>query len=144
MSMNGNARRTIDVLRTLDFQLDEDASSRGVRVYWHTNAPDRRIKVFSGISEIAAIKARNLASELAGMSSAGEHVPASIRENARIKRAEAKSKRQAEAARHAAELAPFQQAADERAKRAALARQIEADEQHRREVEQLMMPGRSH
>lgn len=143
MSMNGNARRTIDVLETLDFQLDEDASSRGVRVYWHTNAPDRRIKVFSGISEIAAIKARNLASEIAGLSAAGEHIPASIRENARIKRTEAKATRRAQSERHNRELEPFQQAADERARRAALARQIEADEQRRREIEQLMMPGRS-
>ena len=78
MSMNGNARRTIDTLVALDFRLDDDASRPGVRVYWHPNDPTRRVKVFNGISDIAAKKVRNLASEIAGLSSVGERIPSSV------------------------------------------------------------------
>ena len=95
--MNGHAKRTIDTLIALDFQLDEDHSTRNFRTYWHANDPTRRVKVFGSISEVAARKVRNLAGEIAGMSSAGERIPASVAANARIKRQEERAKKDAEA-----------------------------------------------
>lgn len=139
--MNGHAKRTIDTLRALDFQFDEDASSRGVSVYYHANAPERRVKVFAGISEIAAKKVRNLAGEIAGLSSAGERIPTSIAENARIKRQSERAKKAAEAERLNRQREPFQRRADAEAARRRAA--VEAAEQYSRERElrELMAPG---
>lgn len=88
MSMNGHAKRTIQTLEALGFERDDDASSRGVNAYRHPNDPDAILKVFSGLSEIAAKKLRNRADQILGMATAGERIPASIGENARIRRAE--------------------------------------------------------
>ena len=138
MSMNGNARRTIDTLIALDFRLDEDASSKGLHVYYHTNDPGRRVKVFSGISDVAAKKARNLAGEIAGMSSVGESIPASIGHVARIKKENDRAKKAIADARVNREREEFQRKADaakmER-ERAALEEQKAA---YYRKIERLM------
>ena len=141
MSMNGNARRTIDTLVALDFRLDDDASSPGVRVYWHPNDPARRVKVFSGISDIAAKKVRNLASEIAGLSSAGERIPASIGETALIKKENERAKKIIETARANRAREEYQRKADA-AKTARAAAQAEAERiaRHRR-IAALMQPG---
>ena len=143
MSMNGNARRTIDTLIALDFRLDEDASSRGLHVYWHVNDPTRRVKVFSGISDIAAKKARNLAGEIAGMSTAGEAIPSSIGQIARIKKENERAKKIIEAARVNREREEFQRKADAaKAERERIARE-ERRAAHYRQIQSLMMPGRA-
>ena len=141
MSMNGNARRTIDTLVALDFRLDDDASNPGVRVYWHPNDPTRCVKVFSGISDIAAKKVRNLASEIAGLSSAGERIPASIGETARIKKENERAKKIIETARANRAREEYQRKADA-AKTARAAAQAEAERiaRHRR-IAALMQPG---
>ena len=142
MSMNGHAKRTIQTLEALDFRLDEESSSRGVRVYFHPIDPERRIKVFAGLSEIAAKKARNLASEIIGMASAGERVPSSLGELARIKRQDEKAKARAVAEREARRREPFQRRADhEAARRADAVREAERI-RHEREIRDLMKPGR--
>lgn len=140
MAMNGHAKRTIQVLEALDFQRDEDASSRGVYVYTHANDPEARLKVFSGLSEIAAKKIRNRADQIVGLSSAGEAIPASIAATARIRKAEERAKQRADRERHQRQLEPFQAAADRRAVRLREAQRIEQAENHRRSIERLMRP----
>lgn len=142
MSMNGHAKRTIDALQALDFRKDEDASHQGVYVYWHPNAPEVKLRVFSGISDVAAAKVRIKAADIAGLSRAGESVPRTVGESARIKRAKARQGRAAAAERAAKELAPFQIVADERARLLANERRISQAEAHRRAIESLMRPGR--
>lgn len=142
MSMNGHAKRTIECLLALGFNHDDEASRTGVYVYRHPNAPDQVLRVFSGISEMAAKKVRIKAADLAGMSSAGEAAPKSVAMNARIKRQEQGRKKAAEVERHNRELAPFQAQADERARRLREADAIERQERHRRDMASLMMPGR--
>lgn len=140
--MNGHAKRTIQTLEALDFQRDEDASSRGVYVYFHANDPDAKVKVFAGLSEIAAKKIRNRADQIVGLASAGEAIPASIRENARIRRQNERAEERARRERHQRELAPFQAAADRRAAHIRDTQAIARAERHRREIEDLMRPGR--
>ena len=136
--MNGHTKRTIQTLEALGFNLDEELSHKGVWVYCHPNAPDMHVKVFSGLSEIAAKKVRNRADQIIGLSHAGERIPESIAENARIKRREERSKRDADAAHRARELAPFQVAADERAARLKQAAAIERQERHDAAIQRLM------
>lgn len=138
MSMNGHAKRTIQTLEALDFQLDEDATGRGVRVYWHPNDPDARLKVFSGLSEIAAKKLRNRADQIVGMSTAGERIPASIRENARIRKQVERAEAKARAEREAKEREPFQAMADDRARRVEFERRVNAERRRQRELRELM------
>lgn len=139
--MNGHAKRTIDTLIALDFQLDEDHSTRNFRTYWHANDPTRLVKVFGSISEVAARKVRNLAGEIAGMSSAGERIPASVAANARIKRQEERAKRDAEAARLNREREEYQRRADADAARRAEAYAEAERLAHRRSIASLMQPG---
>lgn len=141
MSMNGHCKRTIETLQVLDFRRDEDACRPGVYVYWHVNAPDQRVRVFSGISEAAARKARIKASDIAGLSSAGESMPRSISETARTKREAERRKKASETERHNREIAPFQVAADKRAARLKEAERIERIERERSAIAALMMPG---
>lgn len=141
MSMNGHAKQTKSTLEALDFHLDEDASSRGVWVYWHPNDPSRRVKVFAGMSDIAGRKVRNLAGEIAGMSSAGERIPASIGENAKIHRQSERAAAQAKRAAEAAQREPYQCRADADVAARARAAEIAARERREREIRDLMRPG---
>ena len=84
---------------------------------------------------------RNLASEVAGLSSAGERIPASIGETARIKKENERAKKIIETARANRAREEYQRKADA-AKTARAAAQAEAERiaRHRR-IAALMQPG---
>ena len=141
MSMNGHCKRTLDTLHALGFRLDEDRSTREHRIYFHPSAPDRVVKVWNGISDVAARKVRILAADIAGLSSSGEKVPTSIAETARMKRRDARAAKEASRLATEKARAPFQRMADAAAsqRRAAMAAACAFDRE--REIASLMMPG---
>lgn len=139
MSMNGHARRTIDVLEGLGFEYVR--YYEGKREYVHPNDPTKPIRIPGGISDMAARRLRNLASEVAGYSAAGERTPGSVRDNAKIKRLAAKERSAAKEAAEARARAPFERAAEDRAARLATEREVNRSEARRREMVDLMMPG---
>lgn len=144
MSANGHAKRTIQTLEALGFERDDDASSRGVNAYRHPNTPDAVLKVFSGLSEIAAKKLRNRADQILGMASAGERIPASIGENARIRRAEERAAASAKATRDTKAREEYQRAADQRAEERDACRRLERLDAGQRAIRDLMRPGHGH
>ena len=139
MSMNGNAKRLINTLEGLGFTLD--GFDNGKRVYRHPNAPDKVLKVYGGIDDRTARKLGNAGAEIAGYSIAGESIPASISETARVKRQQSRAKAAAESERRTRELAPFQAAADRRAERLRESALIVKSDRRRREILDLMRPG---
>lgn len=92
--MKGHVRRAIQVAETLDFRIDEDASHHGTRVYWHPNAPEERIKLFSGASEPACIAFIRKANQIAETGWSGPTMPRTIAERVRTRQAEDRLKRQ--------------------------------------------------
>lgn len=141
MSMNGHAKRTIQTLEALGFERDDDASSRGVNAYRHPNDPDAVLKVFSGLSEIAAKKLRNRADRILGMATAGERIPASIGENARIRRAEERAAASAKATRETKAREEYQRAADQRAEEREKRRRMARRDAEQRAMRDLMGHG---
>lgn len=139
--MNSHAKRTVQTLEALGFDLDEDASTKGVRVYSHANDPTAKVKVFAGLSEIAAKKIRNRADQIIGLASAGERIPESLREHARIRQAADKAKRETLTRRENAERAKFQDAADRDAATREHEKLVEQREREVRNLRNLMMPG---
>lgn len=132
--MKGHVKRAIDVARTLDFRPDEDLTRRGVRVYWHPNSPDERIKLFDGASEPACIAFARKAHQIAETGSQGPSLPRTIGEAHKRNQAAMRLRRERERAAHAA--------------RGRMAEQlhqswqaIEREDNHRRSIERLMMPG---
>lgn len=140
MSINGHAKRTIEVLEGLGFEFE--GYHEGKRTYRHPIAPDKPIRVHGGISEVAARKLRNAATEIAGYGIAGERIPASIKDNARVKRQDAKAKDRARVEREARDREPFERAATERKARIEDSQRLAAADRRRREIEALMRPGR--
>ena len=141
MSINGHAKRTIQVLEGLGFEYVR--FYEGKREYVHANAPDRPIRVPAGISEVAAKKLRNAASEIAGYSVAGERIPTHIRATARIKRQQAKLAEQARLEREAKAREPFERAAADRRARIDEEVRVNRADARRQEILDLMRPGRS-
>ncbi len=141
MSINGHAKRTIQVLEGLGYEFAR--FHEGKREYIHPNAPDKPIRVHGGISEVAAKRLRNAATEVAGYGVAGERIPASIKDNARVKRQNAKAEERGRLEREARDREPFERAAADRRARMDEAIRIEAALRRRRDIEELMMPGRT-
>lgn len=92
--MKGHVRRAKQLAEALDFRLDEDASHHGTRVYWHPNAPEQRIKLFSGASEPACIAFMRKANNIAETGWAGPTMPTTIGERIKARKAEDKLKRE--------------------------------------------------
>lgn len=133
--MKGHVKRAIELLESVGFTLDEDASHYGNRVYRHPNSPDEPLKIFSGASEPACISVMRKAQRIADTGWSGPAMPRTIGERTKIKRAEDKRRRSTAIAAHAAR----GMKAEEHYQNW---RAIEAADNHRRAIERLMMPGR--
>lgn len=134
--MKGHVKRAIEVVEACGFELDEQASHHGTRVYRHPNAPEEPpIKIFSGASEAACITHIRRAQRIAETGWSGPKMPTTIGERYKQQRAEKQLKRDREFAEYKA-----------RAEKAEAHyqnwRAEEAADNHRREIERLMMPGR--
>jgi len=131
--MNNHAKRLVRELEALGFRRDHDARTSG-RAYVHPNQPDQVIKVFDHMSDTTITAAKRKANKIADTGWSGPRMPSSIKERARIKKASAKAKREAEA-----------KAREERAqaKEAEYIKRRVAEEtaRKRREIENLMRPG---
>lgn len=132
--MNGHAKRAIKMLEALDFRVDTERSSKGEKYYWHPNDPSQRVKVFAGFSEAASKAVQAKANKVADTGWSGPAMPKSIKDTARIKRSDAKRKREASMAATAA------RADKAEAKHAERDRIISALADMR-EIESLMRPG---
>lgn len=133
--MKGHVKRAIELLESVGFELDTDASHFGNRVYRHANSPDEPLKIFSGASEPACITVMHKAQRIADTGWSGPAMPRTIGERNREQKAQKKRRVQREIREHA-----------ERGAKAEEHYQswqaIEAADRHRREIERLMMPGR--
>lgn len=134
--MKSHAKRAIKHLEALGFTQDDAASNprKGKYVYRHANDPSRPVKVFAGETDTTSTSVMRLADQIAGISTSGPTMPASIRERVRVKQANSKAQREAERRASAA-----------RAEKAELAH-IDAEkarlaQQHERELRDLMNPG---
>ena len=132
--MKGHVKRAIEVLESVGFELDTEASHHGTRVYRHANSPDEPLKIFSGASEPACITVMRKAQKIADTGWSGPAMPRTIGE--RI----IELRRQKKIANDAAKRAYSERAAraEERYRDW---RAVEAADSHRRQIERLMMPG---
>ncbi len=132
--MNGHCRRAHETLVALGWELAH-VGADGKRTYTHANAPDERLKLWAGMTEQASRAVLDKARQIAGLSCVGAKSPATVRERARIRQAEATQRRAAEAARADRERAPYQRALD-------AAHAEEKAWRKSRGLQSLMMPGR--
>ena len=141
--MSTRARRTCQHLEALGFVRDLGLSTRDKHVYRHANDPTP-LRVFAGLTETTARAIRAKADQIAGLGTAGETPPSSVRDMARIKRAAERARDRMVAEINAARRDPYQRAADDEAIRRAQAAKAAETYAHRREVDALMRPGGRH
>lgn len=133
--MKGHIKRVLDTMNALDFRRDDDLSRPGKMVYWHPNSPEERINVFPGASETACIAIIRKAQTIADTGWSGPAMPRSIGERNAVRRNETRRAREREITAHAERGAKAEKHYQE-------CRAIEREDQHLREMRQLMMPGR--
>lgn len=134
--MKSHAKRAIKHLEALGFRRDETASNphKGKYVFRHPNAPERPVKVFAGETDSTSTSVMRLGDQIAGISTSGPTMPASIKERVRIKQANSKAQREAERRARAARAEKAEQAHIE-------AEQLLAAQRHERDLRALMNPG---
>lgn len=136
MKLNHHAKELRDTLEALDFRLDERESQRrgGGHYYHHAAAPEQYLKVFGGISPLAARTAMDKARQIAGLASVGKPASSQLRDIAREKRENAKARQARE-----------QLERERRADAAGLLRKAERERRERAtelgSIAQLMRPG---
>lgn len=134
--MNNHAKRLCTHLEALDFRRDYDAEdkTKARRVYRHANDMAQAIKVFDCMNDSTITIATRLANKIVGLGSNGPDLP-SLKERAKVTRRKQKTQIQRE------NEARTQRAARAESEYEARQRTIAA-EQRRREIEDLMRPGR--
>lgn len=139
--MKRYVRETHQLLEGLGFVRHEDPFGRHDRVtYSHHYEPETRIQVYVGATENAckAIQAR--AQQIAGLGTSGAALPKTVGERKSAQR----EKRSRGRARQNREAIARQQRAEKAEREYQHKRAISQADAHRREIEDLMRPGRGH